>query len=215
MHYQHDPVPTTKTSVHGAIKMLGLAKRLKVPIFQASTSQVYGDPSVHPQQESYWGNVNPIGIRSCYDEGKCCAETLFFNYHRQHALNIKVARIFNTYGPRMHASDGRVLSNFIVKALTGEDITICGDVLQSRSFCYVDDLIDGFLRFMDAGPNVHGLINIGNPNEFTIRELAEHVLAKVGGNSRLIEAPLPQDDPLQRQPNITIARELFGWTPEV
>jgi len=215
IHYQHDPVQTTKTSVHGAINMLGLAKRLRVPIFQASTSEVYGDPSVHPQQESYWGNVNPIGIRSCYDEGKRCAETLFFDYHRQHKLDVKVARIFNTYGPRMHASDGRVVSNFIVQALRGEDITIFGDGSQSRSFCYVDDLIDAFIRFMDAGPEVHGPINIGNPNEFTIRQLAEHVLAKVGGKSKLIQKPLPQDDPLQRQPDISLAREQLGWQPTV
>jgi len=215
IHYQHDPVQTTKTSVHGAINMLGLAKRLRVPIFQASTSEVYGDPSVHPQQESYWGNVNPIGVRSCYDEGKRCAETLFFDYHRQHKLDVKVARIFNTYGPRMHASDGRVVSNFIVQALRGEDITIFGDGSQSRSFCYVDDLIDAFIRFMDAGPEVHGPINIGNPNEFTIRQLAEHVLAKVGGKSKLIQKPLPQDDPLQRQPDISLAREQLGWQPTV
>lgn len=215
VHYQHDPVQTTKTSVHGAINMLGLAKRLKVPIFQASTSEVYGDPSVHPQQESYWGNVNPIGIRSCYDEGKRCAETLFFDYHRQHGLDIKVARIFNTYGPRMHASDGRVVSNFIVQALLGEDITIYGDGSQSRSFCYVDDLVSAFLLFMEAGPDVHGPINIGNPHEFTIRQLAEQVLAKIGGKSRLIEKPLPQDDPLQRQPDISLARRQLGWEPTI
>lgn len=215
VHYQHDPVQTTKTSVHGAINMLGLAKRLGAPIFQASTSEVYGDPSVHPQPEEYWGNVNPIGIRSCYDEGKRCAETLFFDYHRQHGLEIKVARIFNTYGPRMHASDGRVVSNFIVQALLGEDITIFGDGSQTRSFCYVDDLIRGFLALMDTGPDVTGPINIGNPNEFTIRQLAEQVLAKVGGKSRLIEMPLPQDDPLQRKPDITKAREQLGWEPSV
>ena len=215
VHYQHDPVQTTKTSVHGAINMLGLAKRLRVPIFQASTSEVYGDPSVHPQPEEYWGNVNPIGIRSCYDEGKRCAETLFFDYHRQHGLEIKVARIFNTYGPRMHASDGRVVSNFIVQALLGEDITIFGDGSQTRSFCYVDDLIRGFLALMDTGPDVTGPINIGNPNEFTIRQLAEQVLAKVGGKSKLIEMPLPQDDPLQRKPDITKAREQLGWEPSV
>ncbi len=215
IHYQHDPVQTTKTSVHGAINMLGLAKRLKVPIFQASTSEVYGDPSVHPQTESYWGNVNPIGIRSCYDEGKRCAETLFFDYHRQHNLDIKEARIFNTYGPRMHAADGRVVSNFIVQALQGEDITIYGDGSQSRSFCYVDDLIRGFLAFMDAGPELHGPINLGNPNEFTIRELAEQVIAKVGGKSKLVEKPLPQDDPLQRQPDISQTREKLGWQAEV
>lgn len=215
VHYQHDPVQTTKTSVHGAINMLGLAKRLRVPIFQASTSEVYGDPSVHPQPESYWGNVNPIGIRSCYDEGKRCAETLFFDYHRQHGLDIKVARIFNTYGPRMHAGDGRVVSNFIVQALLGEDITIYGDGQQTRSFCYVDDLVQGFLNFMDAGPDVHGPINIGNPNEFTIRELAENVLAKVGGKSKLVQKPLPQDDPMQRKPDISRAREQLGWQPTI
>ena len=215
IHYQHDPVQTTKTSVHGAINMLGLAKRLKAPIFQASTSEVYGDPSVHPQQESYWGNVNPIGIRSCYDEGKRCAETLFFDYHRQHGLDIKVARIFNTYGPRMHAGDGRVVSNFIVQALLGEDITIYGDGQQTRSFCYVDDLVRGFLAFMDAGPDVHGPINLGNPNEFTIRELAEKVLAKVGGKSKLVQKPLPQDDPMQRKPDISRAREQLGWQPTI
>ncbi|MXO86794.1 NAD-dependent epimerase/dehydratase family protein [Altererythrobacter aurantiacus] len=215
IHYQHDPVQTTKTSVHGAINMLGLAKRLRVPIFQASTSEVYGDPSVHPQPESYWGNVNPIGIRSCYDEGKRCAETLFFDYHRQHGLDVKVARIFNTYGPRMNAADGRVVSNFIVQALQGEDITIYGDGSQTRSFCYVDDLVDGFLRFMDAGDDVHGPINIGNPNEFTIRQLAEKVIEKVGGSSKLIEKPLPQDDPMQRKPDISKARELLNWQPTV
>ena len=215
IHYQHDPVQTTKTSVHGAINMLGLAKRLKVPIFQASTSEVYGDPSVHPQPESYWGNVNPIGIRSCYDEGKRCAETLFFDYHRQHNLSIKVARIFNTYGPRMNAADGRVVSNFIVQALQGEDITIYGDGSQTRSFCYVDDLVEGFLRLMDTSPEVTGPINIGNPNEFTIRELAEQVLAKIGGKSKLIEEPLPQDDPMQRKPDITKAQDVLGWEPKV
>ena len=215
IHYQHDPVQTTKTSVHGAINMLGLAKRLKVPIFQASTSEVYGDPAVHPQPETYWGNVNPIGPRSCYDEGKRCAETLFFDYHRQHGLDIKVARIFNTYGPRMHASDGRVVSNFIVQALKGEDITLYGDGAQTRSFCYCDDLIEGFLAFMDAGPDVHGPINLGNPREFTIRALAELVLAKTGSASRLIERPLPQDDPMQRRPDITAAREHLGWEPGI
>src|SRR5690606_26928224 len=192
VHYQHDPVQTTKTSVIGAINMLGLAKRLKVPIFQASTSEVYGDPSVHPQTEAYWGNVNPIGVRSCYDEGKRCAETLFFDYHRQHNLDIKVARIFNTYGPRMHAADGRVVSNFIVQALRGEDITIYGDGSQTRSFCYVDDLIAGFLALMEAGPDVHGPINLGNPNEFTILELAEKVLEMVGGKSKIVRQPLPK-----------------------
>ncbi|MXO63096.1 NAD-dependent epimerase/dehydratase family protein [Altererythrobacter oceanensis] len=215
IHYQHDPVQTTKTSVHGAINMLGLAKRLKVPIFQASTSEVYGDPAIHPQEESYWGNVNPIGIRSCYDEGKRCAETLFFDYHRQHGLEIKVARIFNTYGPRMHAADGRVVSNFIVQALQGEDITIFGDGSQTRSFCYVDDLVRGFLALMDTDPDVTGPINLGNPNEFTIRELAEKVLGKVGGKSKLVERPLPQDDPTQRKPDITKAREVLDWQPTI
>ncbi len=215
VHYQHDPVATTKTSVIGAINLLGLAKRLKCPIFQASTSEVYGDPFVHPQPESYWGNVNPVGIRSCYDEGKRCAETLFFDYHRQHGLDIKVARIFNTYGPRMNERDGRVVSNFIVQALRGEDITIYGDGQQTRSFCYVDDLVDGFLALMDAGPDVHGPVNLGNPNEFTIRELAERVLAKVGGRSRLVKLPLPQDDPMQRQPDISLARERLGWEPRI
>ncbi|EAQ28467.1 putative sugar nucleotide dehydratase [Erythrobacter sp. NAP1] len=215
IHYQHDPVQTTKTSVHGAINMLGLAKRLKVPIFQASTSEVYGDPSIHPQPEAYWGNVNPIGPRSCYDEGKRCAETLFFDYRRQHAINTKVARIFNTYGPRMHASDGRVVSNFIVQALRGEDITIFGDGSQTRSFCFCDDLIEAILRLMDTGPDVSGPINIGNPCEFTIRELAELVLSKVDGPSRLVTQPLPQDDPLQRKPDITQARQLLDWEPKV
>ena len=215
VHYQHDPVQTTKTSVIGAINMLGLAKRLKVPIFQASTSEVYGDPTVHPQTEGYWGNVNPIGPRSCYDEGKRCAETLFFDYQRQHGLDVKVVRIFNTYGPRMHAADGRVVSNFIVQALLGEDITIYGDGLQTRSFCYVDDLIGGFLAMMETGPDVHGPINIGNPNEFTIRELAERVLTMVGGKSKLVTKPLPQDDPTQRQPDISRAREKLGWSPRI
>ena len=216
IHYQHDPVQTTKTSVIGAINMLGLAKRLRVPILQASTSEVYGDPLVNPQVESYWGNVNPIGIRSCYDEGKRCAETLFFDYHRQHNLDIKVVRIFNTYGPRMHAADGRVVSNFIVQALQGQDITIFGDGSQTRSFCYVDDLIEGFLRFMDAGPDVHGPINLGNPNEFTIRELAEAVVALTGSRSRLITMPLPADDPTQRKPDTGIAQaQLGGWAPTV
>jgi UDP-glucuronate decarboxylase len=216
IHYQHDPVQTTKTSVHGAINMLGLAKRLKCPIFQASTSEVYGDPAVHPQPESYWGNVNPVGIRSCYDEGKRCAETLFFDYHRQHDLDIKVARIFNTYGPRMHAADGRVVSNFVVQALRGEDITIYGDGSQTRSFCYVSDLVEGFLRFMEAGPEVHGPINLGNPNEFTIRELAEKVIALTGAKVHIIERPLPQDDPLQRKPDISHAKaQLGGWEPTI
>jgi UDP-glucuronate decarboxylase len=215
IHYQHDPVQTTKTSVHGAINMLGLAKRLRVPILQASTSEVYGDPSVHPQPESYWGNVNPIGVRSCYDEGKRCAETLFFDYHRQHGLDIKVARIFNTYGPRMNAGDGRVVSNFIVQALLGEDITIYGDGSQTRSFCYVDDLVAGFLAFMEAGPDVNGPINLGNPGEFTIRELAEKVLELIGGKSKLVTQALPPDDPTQRKPDISVARETLGWEPTV
>ena len=214
IYYQHDPVQTTKTSVIGAINMLGLAKRLKVPIFQASTSEVYGDPAVHPQTESYWGNVNPIGLRSCYDEGKRCAETLFFDYLRQHQLDIKVVRIFNTYGPRMHAGDGRVVSNFIVQALLGEDITIYGDGSQTRSFCYVDDLIQGFLAMMDT-PDLHGPVNIGNPNEFTIRQLAQAVLAKIRGTSKLVTKPLPQDDPLQRRPDISQARERLKWEPTV
>ncbi len=215
IHYQWDPVQTTKTSVHGAINMLGLAKRTKAKIFQASTSEVYGDPEVHPQPESYWGRVNPIGIRSCYDEGKRCAETLFFDYRRQHGLEIKVVRIFNTYGPRMHPNDGRVVSNFIVQALRGEDITIYGDGLQSRSFCYVDDLIEGFMRMMASPQEVTGPINMGNPDEFTIRQLAETILAMVGGTSKLVFKPLPQDDPRQRQPDITVARTVLGWQPQV
>ncbi|MBK8973272.1 MAG: SDR family oxidoreductase [Hahellaceae bacterium] len=215
IHYQWDPVQTTKTSVHGAINMLGLAKRLRAKILQASTSEVYGDPEVHPQQESYWGHVNPIGIRSCYDEGKRCAETLFFDYHRQHKLEIKVIRIFNTYGPRMHPNDGRVVSNFIVQALRGENITIYGDGKQTRSFCYVDDLIDGMVRLMNSSKEVTGPINVGNPVEFTIRELAEQVLSKVGGKSQLIFEPLPQDDPRQRQPDISLARSALGWEPRV
>lgn len=215
IHYQWDPVQTTKTSVHGAINMLGLAKRTKAKIFQASTSEVYGDPEIHPQQESYWGRVNPIGIRSCYDEGKRCAETLFFDYHRQHALEIKVVRIFNTYGPRMHPNDGRVVSNFIVQALRGEDITIYGDGSQTRSFCYVDDLIEGFVRFMASPKEVTGPINMGNPGEFTIRELAEMVLTMVGGKSKLVMMPLPQDDPKQRQPDITLAQNVLGWEPKI
>ena len=215
VHYQWDPVQTTKTSVHGAINMLGLAKRTKAKIFQASTSEVYGDPEVHPQPESYWGKVNPIGIRSCYDEGKRCAETLFFDYHRQHQVDIKVARIFNTYGPRMHPNDGRVVSNFIVQALRGEDITIYGDGSQTRSFCYVDDLIEGFTRLMASDAGVTGPVNMGNPHEFTIRELAEAVLKKVGGGSRLVFKPLPQDDPKQRQPDITLARSVLNWEPQV
>jgi len=215
IHYQRDPVQTTKTSVLGAINMLGLAKRTKAKIFQASTSEVYGDPEVHPQQESYWGRVNPIGIRSCYDEGKRCAETLFFDYQRQHDLEIKVVRIFNTYGPRMHPNDGRVVSNFIVQALRGEDITIYGDGSQTRSFCYVDDLIDGFVRMMASPKDVTGPINLGNPVEFTIRELAESVLKLVGGQSRLVLKPLPQDDPRQRQPDITLAKSVLDWEPKV
>lgn len=215
IHYQRDPVQTTKTSVHGAINMLGLAKRLKARILQASTSEVYGDPEVHPQREDYWGHVNPIGIRSCYDEGKRCAETLFFDYFRQHKLEIKVARIFNTYGPRMHPNDGRVVSNFIVQALRGDDITIYGDGSQTRSFCYVDDLIDGFVRLMESPKEITGPINMGNPREFTIRELAEAVLRSVGGPSKLVFRPLPQDDPKQRQPNIALAREVLGWQPRI
>lgn len=215
IHYQWDPVQTTKTSVHGAINMLGLAKRTKAKIFQASTSEVYGDPEVHPQQESYWGRVNPIGIRSCYDEGKRCAETLFFDYYRQHALEIKVVRIFNTYGPRMHPNDGRVVSNFIVQALRGEDITIYGDGSQTRSFCYVDDLIEGFLRLMASPKDVTGPINMGNPGEFTILELAETILSMVGSKSQLIMMPLPQDDPKQRQPDITVAKQILGWEPKI
>lgn len=215
IHYQHDPVQTTKTSVHGAINMLGLAKRLGVRIFQASTSEVYGDPHVHPQTEDYWGNVNPIGVRSCYDEGKRCAETLFFDYHRQHGLDIKVARIFNTYGPRMHPSDGRVVSNFIIQALRGEPITIYGEGLQTRSFCYVDDLLDGFLSLMETEEGWPGPVNIGNPVEFTIRELAEKVIVQTGSSSTIVELPLPQDDPMQRKPNITVARERLGWEPKI
>jgi UDP-glucuronate decarboxylase len=215
IHYQHDPVQTTKTSVHGAINMLGLAKRVGAKILQASTSEVYGDPSVHPQPEEYWGNVNPIGTRSCYDEGKRCAETLFFDYHRQHKLRIKVMRIFNTYGPRMHPNDGRVVSNFIVQALQGKDITIYGDGLQTRSFCYVDDLIEGMIRLMDTGDDVTGPINIGNPGEFTMIELAEAVLKLVGSNSKLVRMPLPSDDPKQRKPDITKAKNILGWEPKV
>jgi UDP-glucuronate decarboxylase len=222
IHYQHDPVQTTKTSVHGAINMLGLAKRVRARIFQASTSEVYGDPAVHPQTEDYWGNVNPIGIRSCYDEGKRCAETLFFDYYRQHQVDIRVARIFNTYGPRMHPNDGRVVSNFIVQALKGEDITLYGDGLQTRSFCYVDDLIEGFIRFMDVPWDVDGAnqgcpgpINLGNPHEFTIRQLAELVIELTGASSKLVFKPLPSDDPMQRKPDIGRAREVLGWEPTV
>ena len=215
VHYQHDPVQTTKTSVHGAINMLGLAKRLRCRILQASTSEVYGDPEIHPQREDYWGRVNPIGPRACYDEGKRCAETLFFDYHRQNGLPIKVARIFNTYGPRMHPADGRVVSNFIVQALKGEPITIYGDGRQTRSFCYVDDLVDGLVRLMESEPAFTGPVNIGNPNEFTIRELADKVMAAVGSKAGIRTMPLPQDDPRQRQPDITLARQKLGWEPKV
>jgi UDP-glucuronate decarboxylase len=213
IHYQHDPVQTTKTSVHGAINMLGLAKRLKCRILQASTSEVYGDPSIHPQTEEYWGNVNPIGPRSCYDEGKRCAETLFFDYHRQHGLEIKVARIFNTYGPRMHQADGRVVSNFIVQALRGEPITLYGDGCQTRSFCYVDDLIEGLVRLMDSTPELTGPINLGNPAEFTMRELADHVLSETRSSSPVVTQPLPQDDPKRRRPDISLATTHLGWAP--
>ena len=215
IHYQHDPVQTTKTSVHGAINMLGLAKRTGAKIFQASTSEVYGDPKVHPQTEGYWGHVNPIGLRSCYDEGKRCAETLFFDYYRQHKLRIKVARIFNTYGPNMHPNDGRVVSNFIMQALRNEPITIYGDGSQSRSFCYVDDLIEAFVRLMDTPDDFTGPVNTGNPNEFTIKELAEKVIELTGSSSELIYKPLPSDDPTQRQPDITLAKEKLGWEPKV
>jgi UDP-glucuronate decarboxylase len=215
IHYQHDPVQTTKTSVHGAINMLGLAKRLRARILQASTSEVYGDPEIHPQVESYWGRVNPIGTRSCYDEGKRCAETLFFDYWRQHRLEIKVMRIFNTYGPRMHPNDGRVVSNFIVQALRGEPITIYGDGSQTRSFCYVDDLIDGMVRLMDSPADFIGPVNIGNPNEITMIELAERIVSEVGGRSGIVHKPLPADDPRQRQPDIALAREHLDWTPKV
>jgi UDP-glucuronate decarboxylase len=213
IHYQFDPVQTTKTSVHGAINMLGLAKRVKARILQASTSEVYGDPKVHPQPESYWGHVNPIGLRSCYDEGKRCAETLFFDYYRQHGLRIKVARIFNTYGPRMHPNDGRVVSNFIMQALRGEPLTLYGDGRQTRSFCYVDDLVDGLLRLMATPADFTGPVNLGNPAENTIRELAEKVLALTGSASRLEYRELPSDDPLQRQPDIELARKVLGWHP--
>jgi UDP-glucuronate decarboxylase len=215
IHYQHDPVATTKTSVHGAINMLGLAKRLKCRILQASTSEVYGDPNVHPQTEDYWGHVNPIGPRSCYDEGKRCAETLFFDYHRQHGLEIKVARIFNTYGPRMHPADGRVVSNFIMQALSGEPITIYGEGQQTRSFCYVDDLVDGLIRLMESPAEVTGPINLGNPAEFTIRQLAEQVLAMTGSTSKIEFRPLPADDPRQRKPDISLATATLGWIPHV
>lgn len=215
IHYQHDPVQTTKTSVLGAINMLGLAKRVKAKILLASTSEVYGDPAVHPQTEAYWGNVNPIGPRSCYDEGKRCAETLFFDYQRQHGLDIKVARIFNTFGPRMMPDDGRVVSNFIVQALSGKPLTIYGDGSQTRSFCYVDDLVDGLIRLMNSPSTTPNPINLGNPGEFTVRQLAEKVLQQVGGDSELQQKPLPQDDPRQRQPDIGLAREMLGWAPKV
>jgi len=215
IHYQFDPVQTTKTSVHGAINMLGLAKRVKAKILQASTSEIYGDPTVHPQTEDYWGHVNPIGPRSCYDEGKRCAETLFFDYHRQHKLRIKVARIFNTYGPRMHPNDGRVVSNFIVQALRNNDITVYGDGMQTRSFCYVDDLVEGLIRLMETGDGVVGPVNLGNPEEFTIRQLAEIVVDITGSASKIVHRPLPTDDPKQRQPDISEAQELLGWRPTV
>lgn len=215
VHYQHDPVQTTKTSVHGAINMLGLAKRTGARIFQASTSEVYGDPEQHPQQETYWGRVNPIGPRSCYDEGKRCAETLFFDYHRQHQLDVKVVRIFNTYGPRMHPNDGRVVSNFIVQALNGQDITIFGDGSQTRSFCYVDDLIEGFIRMMATEKGVTGPINLGNPGEFTMLELAEKVIKLTASKSKLVFQALPTDDPKQRQPDITLAKQHLDWEPKI
>jgi UDP-glucuronate decarboxylase len=215
VHYQHDAIQTTKTCVHGAINMLGLAKRLQVPMLQASTSEVYGDPGVHPQVESYWGNVNPIGVRSCYDEGKRCAETLCFDYSRQLDLSIKVVRIFNTYGPRMHPNDGRVVSNFIVQALRGEDITIYGDGAQTRSFCFVDDLIEGLVRMMATPHAVTGPVNLGNPNEFTIRQLAEQVIELTGSASKLINEPLPQDDPQRRRPDITLAKKTLDWEPHI
>jgi UDP-glucuronate decarboxylase len=215
IHYQSDPVQTTKTTVHGAINVLGLAKRLKAKVFQASTSEVYGDPQVHPQPESYWGHVNPIGFRSCYDEGKRCAETLFFDYHRQHNLDIKVARIFNTYGPNMHPNDGRVVSNFIIQALHGKPITVYGDGKQTRSFCYVDDLIEGFIRLMNTPEGVTGPMNLGNPNEFTILELAEKVIKLTKSKSRIIRKPLPEDDPMQRKPDITLAKKKLKWKPKI
>lgn len=215
VHYQFDPVQTTKTSVHGAINMLGLAKRLKAKILQASTSEVYGDPEVHPQREEYWGRVNPIGTRSCYDEGKRCAETLFFDYWRQHGVRIKVARIFNTYGPRMHPNDGRVVSNFVMQALAGENITVYGDGRQTRSFCYVSDLIDGLTRLMNTADDFVGPVNLGNANEMTMLSLAEKVIANTGSTSRIIFKPLPADDPRQRQPDTTLAKETFGWSPKI
>jgi UDP-glucuronate decarboxylase len=214
-HYQFDPVQTTKTSVHGAINMLGLAKRTGARILQASTSEVYGDPSVHPQSESYWGNVNPIGIRSCYDEGKRCAETLFFDYYRQNRVGIKVVRIFNTYGPRMHPNDGRVVSNFIMQAMRGKDITIYGNGMQTRSFCYVEDMVDAFILMMDSPADFPGPVNIGNPGEFTMIELAEKIISLVGGRSKLVFLPLPEDDPKQRQPDISLAKSRLGWQPKV
>lgn len=215
IHYQHDPVQTTKTSVHGAINMLGLAKRINAKIFQASTSEVYGDPQIHPQTEEYWGNVNPIGYRSCYDEGKRCAETLFFDYHRQHRIRIKVARIFNTYGPNMHPNDGRVVSNFIMQALQNKPITIYGDGNQSRSFCYVDDLIEVFVRFMDSQDSLIGPVNVGNPGEFTIKELSEKILDLTGSSSKLEYKPLPNDDPIQRKPDISLAKKELDWEPTI
>ena len=215
IHYQYDPVQTIKTSVHGAINMLGLAKRLDAKIFQASTSEVYGDPEVHPQVESYWGRVNPIGIRSCYDEGKRCAETLFFDYHRQHGLKIKIARIFNTYGPKMHPEDGRVVSNFIVQALSGKNITIYGDGKQTRSFCYVDDLINGFVSLMKSDNNFVGPVNLGNPQEFTINKLAEKIVKMTNSNSKIVHKALPMDDPLQRKPDISLAKERLDWLPTI
>lgn len=215
IHYQHDPVQTTKTCVHGAINMLGLAKRLRARIFQASTSEVYGDPDIHPQPESYWGNVNPNGLRSCYDEGKRCAESLFFSYYRQNKLPIKVGRIFNTYGPRMHPNDGRVVSNFIMQALQGQNITIYGDGSQTRSFCYVDDLVECMVRFMAAPEDFVGPMNMGNPGEFTIRQLAEHVVEMTGSRSKIICEPLPSDDPKQRRPDISLARQMLDWEPKV
>ncbi len=215
IHYQYNPIKTTKTSVMGAINMLGLAKRTRAKILQASTSEVYGDPNVHPQSEDYWGNVNPIGLRSCYDEGKRCAETLFFDYHREHGIPIKVARIFNTYGPRMHPADGRVVSNFIIQALKGEDITLYGDGSQTRSFCYVDEMVDGFIRLMASPDAFTGPVNLGNPDEFTIRELAEKVVAMTGSKSKLVCKPLPADDPKQRQPDITLAKQKLGWEPKI
>lgn len=215
IHYQFDPVQTIKTAVHGAINMLGLAKRLRIKILQASTSEVYGNPSIHPQPESYWGSVNPIGIRSCYDEGKRCAETLFFDYHRQHKLKIKVARIFNTYGPRMHLNDGRVVSNFIIQALKGENITVYGDGDQTRSFCYIGDMIDGLMRLMSSPDDFTGPVNLGNPSEMSILELAEKVLKITGSRSRIVFKPLPQDDPVQRCPDITLAKNILKWQPKV